>query len=235
VTKPVLLDLFCCAGGAARGYQRAGFHVIGVDVKARPNYCGDEFIQADAAEFMSDLSFVLDAGVSLIHWSPPCQANAGPTTGTNASKGWGRKHVDMIPIMRPLVEAAGLPYVLEQPMGKAPMRRDLKLCMDMFKDQIGKPPFVFRHRQFEFGNWARMPRQPVHVKHDGRVRGMRHGVNYQGDYVAAYGDGGGKAKVHEMQHALGIDWTAEHEELIEAIPPAYTEYIGLQFLASRGV
>jgi hypothetical protein len=61
---------------------------------------------------------------------------------------------------------------------------------------------------------------------------MRHGVVYDGPYVAAYGSGGGKATIAEMQHALGIDWTSEREELTEAIPPAYTLHIGRAFAES---
>lgn len=64
----------------------------------------------------------------------------------------------------------------------------------------------------------------------GRVRGWRHGERFEGDYVAAYGNGGGKATVPEMQHALGIDWTDVREELTEAIPPAYYEWLGREFL-----
>jgi hypothetical protein len=86
---------------------------------------------------------------------------------------------------------------------------------------------VIRHRNFELGGWT-MP-QPPHVKHRGRVRGMRHGQWFDGPYVAAYGDGGGKATIAEMQQAMGIDWTDVREELTEAIPPAYTEHIGRAF------
>lgn len=69
----------------------------------------------------------------------------------------------------------------------------------------------------------------MHPKHVGRTRGWRHGRCFEGDYVAAYGDGGGKATVAEMRQAMGIDWTEVREELTEAIPPAYFEYIGRAF------
>jgi hypothetical protein len=71
---------------------------------------------------------------------------------------------------------------------------------------------------------------PPHVRHRGRVRGWRHGQYFDGDYLAIYGKGGGKATVPEMQAALGIDWTDVHEELTEAIPPAYTQFLGEQLL-----
>jgi site-specific DNA-cytosine methylase len=70
VSVPVLLDLFCGAGGAARGYQMAGFRVVGVDIKAQPRYAGDEFQQADALAFVAEHGREFDA----IHASPPCQA-----------------------------------------------------------------------------------------------------------------------------------------------------------------
>lgn len=234
MTQPLVLDLFCCAGGAARGYQRAGFRVIGVDIEPRPNYCGDEFVQMDAVEYMQKAlrspSFAF-APPSLIHWSPPCQEKSALKVGTNNSRGWGSDHVDMIPIMRPLIEKTGLPNVLEQPAGKAKMRRDLMLCMDMEAWQRVKPPWVQRHRYFEINGFS--VRQPEHRKHAGYVRGMRHGVLRDGPYVAAYGQGGGKATVPEMQHALGIGWTDVREELTEAIPPEYTEHIGRAFLSRQ--
>jgi site-specific DNA-cytosine methylase len=68
--KPRLLDLFCCAGGAARGYQMAGFHVTGIDIAPQPRYAGDVFIWADALEYVEAHGQEYD----VIHASPPCQA-----------------------------------------------------------------------------------------------------------------------------------------------------------------
>lgn len=227
MSRPWVLDLYSCAGGAARGYQRAGFDVMGVDIVPRPNYCGDSFYQADALEVLGSLA---NAGElpTLIHTSPPCQERSTLTTGTNRSKGWGREHVQFVPETRRLLDVIGIPYVIEQPAGHGGLiRTDVKLCMDMWPVE---PPRVWRHRDFEVSGFT-VP-QPVHVKHEGRVRGWRHGVRHDGDYVAAYGSGGGKATVPEMQHALGIDWTDVREELTEAIPPAYTEHIGRAFIAA---
>lgn len=227
---PTVLDLFCCAGGAARGYQRAGFRVVGVDITPRPNYCGDEFRLRDAVGFLKGR---IDAGMtvgyySLIHASPPCQERSTLTQGTNRANGWGREHVQLVPAVRELLELSGVPYVIEQPTGHGGLiRRDLTLRMDMFP--IGEPPWVQRHRDFEIHGFA--VEQPKHRKHRGYVRGMRHGVYRDGPYVAAYGNGGGKATIAEMQHALGIDWTDVREELTEAIPPAYTEHIGRAAMA----
>lgn len=174
-----VLDLYCCAGGAARGYKLAGATVVhGVDVVPRPNYSGDSFALSDALDYL-------------------------------ATRIW--------PI-RIAYDHGGL------------IRTDLRLCMDMLELRTPVlPPWVQRHRDFEIFGFS-VP-QPEHRKHRGYVRGMRHGVYRDGPYVAAYGSGGGKATIAEMQHALQMDWTTEREELTEAIPPAYTEYIGAAFAA----
>jgi hypothetical protein len=152
--------------------------------------------------------------------------------GTQADK------VQIIPELRGLLDATGLPYVIEQPSNHGGLiRNDVTLCTDMF--DVGPPPWVQRHRDFEIHGFT--VDQPVHPAgpvrgHRGYVRGYRGksgtrpGFFRDGPYVAAYGSGGGKATVPEMQHALGIDWTSEREELTEAIPPAYTEWLGRQFL-----
>lgn len=224
-----VLDLYCCSGGAAYGYRLAGAkRVRGCDVVPRPRYQGTSFHLGDALRFLAGL--ILTGAVRkyhLIHASPPCQAGCTLTNGTNKAKGWGGEHAQWVPETRQLLEVSGVPYVIEQPVGHGGLiRRDLTLCMDMFP--IGAPPWVQRHRDFEISGFT-VP-QPKHPHHRGYVRGMRHGVMRNGPYVAAYGSGGGKATIEEMQHALEIDWTREREELTEAIPPAYTRYIGAAFL-----
>jgi hypothetical protein len=104
--------------------------------------------------------------------------------------------------------------------------------MDTFKGDM-PPPWVQKHRSFELSGFT-VP-QPPHVKHSGYVRGYRHGINRTGStapYVAAYGDGGGKATAAEIAHAMQIDWMTDRFDLCEAIPPAYAEYIGKAFLAN---
>ncbi|MER7954741.1 DNA methylase [Streptomyces sp. NPDC096030] len=220
--RPLLLDLFCCASGAAMGYRRAGFDVVGVDIRPRPNY-PFTFVQGDALEYLAAL---IASGeikrYTLAHSSPPCQAGCALTVGTNRSRGWGGTHVDLVPPTRDLLDASGLPYVIEQPNGKAEIRKDLTLCGEQFS--LG----VLRHRNFELGRWT--VGQPAHVPHRGRVRGWRHGEFFDGPYVAAYGNGGGKPTVPELQAAMGITWTDVREELTEAIPPAYSQWIGRTFL-----
>ncbi|MEU5825636.1 DNA methylase [Streptomyces sp. NPDC047803] len=199
------------------GYWRAGFDVVGVDIVPRPNYpfC---FVQGDALDVMREMC----QEFNLVHASPPCQAHTALTKGTNK----GRTYVDLIPQMRELCEWFGVDWVIENVVG-ADIRRDLSLCGEMFG--LG----VIRHRDFETG-WMGTPgpKQPRHLKHRGPVRGWRHGVWRDGPYIAAYGKGGGKGTVPEMQQAMRITWTDVHEELTEAIPPAYTQYIGRQFITT---
>lgn len=220
-----VLDLYCCAGGAARGYQLAGLEVTGVDIVPRPNYCGDEFHQWDAIEFLALFRRKIRETFDLIHTSPPCQEGSSLLAGTHGNR--PNPHPQLVPETRRQLELIGLPYVIEQPTSnrRGLIRRDLTLCMDMFPVD---PPRVFRHRSFELSGLV-VP-QPGHVRHNGRLRGWRHGVKYEGDYIAAYGNGGGKGDIPEMQHAMGIDWTSVREELTEAIPPAYTKWIGLAFM-----
>ncbi|MFF2165139.1 DNA methylase [Streptomyces sp. NPDC058175] len=223
--RPLLLDLFSCAGGAATGYARAGFRVHGCDIADRPNY-PFTWHRGDALEYLDRLITTGEIRrYTMVHASPPCQAGCALTVGTNASQGWGGTHVDLVAPTRELLDRTGLPYVIEQPNGRAKIRKDLSLCGEMFG--LG----VLRHRNFELGGWTAA--RPAHPKHRGYVRGYRHGVYRHGPYVAPYGSGGGKATVPEMQEAMGIAWTDVRKELTEAIPPAYSEFIGRAFLASR--
>ncbi|MFJ7421486.1 DNA methylase [Streptomyces uncialis] len=221
--RPRLLDLFCCAGGAATGYHRAGFRVDGVDIAARPTY-PFPMHQGDALDHLARL---IDTGgigrYAMVHASPPCQAGCALTVGTNRSQGWGGTHRDLVAPTRALLDRTGLPYVIEQPNGRAEIRKDITLCGEMWA--LG----VIRHRNFEVSGWT-VP-QPAHRPHRGRVRGWRHGQYFDGPYVAAYGNGGGKPSVPELQTAMGITWTDVREELTEAVPPAYTAWIGRAFLA----
>lgn len=216
MTKPIILDLFCCAGGAGVGYSRASFDVIGVDIVDRPNY-PFAFRRADALDVLNDVVRGYHPWVTAIHASPPCQKNCTITKGTNAHL--ASSYDDFYDEAKELMTASGLPGVIENPSS----RPDVVLCGEMFG--LG----VIRHRKFELVNWYVDP--PKHIPHRGRVRGHRHGVRYDGPYIAAYGKGGGKGTVAEMQEAMGIYHTDVREELTEAIPPAYTEWIGRRLLA----
>jgi hypothetical protein len=211
----------------------------------RPRYCGDAFRQMDALEFLRDPYRYLRPEIEIVglHTSPPCQAGSTLTVGTNASRGWGGEHEQLVPATRELCDALGLPYVIEQPSNHGGLIRvDLTLCTDMF--ETGPPPWVQRHRDFELSGFK--VEQPIHPSgpvrgHRGYVRAYRGktktrpGFFRDGPYVAAYGGGGKKATVAEMQHALGIDWTDVREELTEAIPPVYTEHIGRALRAHLGL
>lgn len=224
-----VLDLCCCDGGATKGYLMAGAIVVGVDNVDRPKYCGTDFVKMDAIKYLKVRHRSISTDFDLIHASPPCQERCTLTTGTNRAMGWGGEHDQLVPEIRYLLDLMGVPYVIEQPTGHAGLiRTDLRLCGDQFKGDR-PPPWVQRHRDFEISGFA-VP-QPRHHKHQGRVRGWRHGQYHDGPYIAAYGSGGGKATVPEMQQALGIDWTDDRESLTEAIPPAYTEHIGRAFRA----
>ena len=228
---PQGLGLFCCAGGVDVGYARAGLDMTGVDIVDRPRY-PHRFVRADALEY---LDRIITTGeierFDYIHAPPPCQAGCALTAGTNRSKGWGGVHTDLVPATLELLARSGLPSTVEQPNGKARIRKDISLCGEYFGLE------VLRHRNFQTDGWSAGPDRwpaPGHPRHRGRVRGYRHGENHpDGIYLAAYGNGGGKATVPEMQRAMGIDWTDVREELTEALPPAYGEWIGRAFLAWR--
>lgn len=218
-----LLDLFCGAGGAGHGYALAGFDVTGVDIAPQPRY-PFAFIQADALDFLTEHWREFD----VIHASPPCQAHSALTQGNRRRKDplpSSLLHADLIPATRVLLSSTGAPWVMENVQGST-LRRDLTLCGLSFGLK------VFRHRYFEVSGFT--VTQPTHPSHRGhRVAGWRHGVRYDGDMVAVYGDGGGKGSVHEWQQAMEIDWTVDKRELAEAIPPAYTKFVGEQLLSGR--
>lgn len=214
--RPLLLDLFSGAGGAARGYARAGFDVVGVDNVPKPDYPFDLVI-GDALDFVAENWRRFDA----IHASPPCQASSALTKGTNRESR-SHLHKDLIAATRELLDVTGLPYVIENVQG-AKIRRDVTLCGEMFGLS------VIRHRYFEVSGFTAT--QPAHKPHRGRVRGWRHGIYYDGPYLAVYGEGGGKGTVAEWQVAMGIDWMSERLDIAEAIPPAFTHLIGAELMA----
>lgn len=216
MSKPLLLDLYCGGGGAAMGYHQAGFSVIGVDINPQPFY-PFQFIQEDALEYLRGHGSW--AATAAIHASPPCQHHTALAKGNNANAG---DHPELIGPTRELLRATGLPYVIENAV-TSPLIDPIILCGDMFGLN------VIRHRKFE-SNVALVA--PAHKPHRGRVTGWRHGVRYDGPYVAVYGNGGGKGSLAEWQAGMGIDWIHTKKCLKEAIPPAYTEFIGGQVLAA---
>jgi len=209
MTRPRLLDLYCGAGGAAKGYHDAGFDVVGVDHVPQPNY-PYEFWLADALD--PDTWGIRAQPFDAAHASPPCQAYSTLTKGTNK----GREYPELIAPTRALLEATGLPYVIEN-VPTAPLRDPVTLCGSMFG--LG----VRRHRGFET-NWPLLVPQCQHGSVPKQYKLYRHGVEYVSRFASVYGSGGGKAMA-DWPEAMGIDWMTS-SELAEAIPPAYTEYVG---------
>lgn len=202
-----ILDLFCGVGGAAMGYHKAGFEVVGVDRRNMKRY-PFEFHQGDAIEYLKAHAHEFDA----FHASPPCQ---GYTVLNYKGK---KDHPRLVPETRAALGLTGKPWIIENVPG-APLRSDVVLCGEMFGLKVQ------RHRWFEV-NWY-CP-QPDHLPHRGDVSRYRNGVWTPGYYAAVYGNGGGKGSVEQWKAAMGIDWTNTRAELAQAIPPAYTEYLGLQ-------
>jgi len=207
-----LLDLFCGAGGAGMGYSRSGLEVVGVDIAPQPNY-PFEFHQADAIEFLLQNHRLFD----VFHASPPCQAHSALGKGTNDNSG---EYPDFLEQTKQVFRELGKPYVIENVAG-APLDNPITLCGEMFGLR------VIRHRMFESNVVLRAPQ---HIKHRGRVAGWRHGEKFDGPYFAVYGNGGGKGNIDEWRMAMDMPWPQTKLELAEAIPPAYTEYIGGQLI-----
>lgn len=196
------------------GYHRAGFDVVGVDTEPQPNY-PFQFVQADALEYADHWNTIRT--FDTIHASPPCQ-------GYHAL---GREdNPRLIAETRELLDATKLPYVIENiPGARDELRNPILLCGSMFT-----PVFADRHRLFET-NWEVEP-PPWPCRHklaEPAYPIYEHGKTSLRRWPAIYGTGGGKAGEH-WGDALGIDWMTR-DELAEAIPPAYTEYIGAQLLA----
>ena len=267
-----LLDLYCCAGGSSRGYQRAGFHVTGVDKDPQPRHCGDEFIQADALEYLEAHGHEYDA----IHASPPCQ---GYSIMRNLPWLKDREYPLLIKPTRDLLIRVGKPWVLENVMGAKWGCKNLVniseqlgyditdhgmkagyLCGGMF----GLP--FRRHRLFEtlfywlslehpnhttrsilmpVGNSRTPGQRTTFTDSSGRVRtndsklslptkesGLQGSLaQWQGNGAQKNGVGIGHAAGWKLAaKAMGIDWM-RREELTQALPPIYTEYIGTQLMS----
>lgn len=198
-----LLDLFCGAGGAAMGYHRAGFEVVGVDIKPQPHY-PFEFHQADALEYCREHGAEFDA----IHASPPCQAYTMMQNIRNNAAA----HPDLIEPTRQLLDAIGLPYVIEN-VYKAPLKAQLMLCGTMFGLRI------IRHRYFESPCFSLVLMPPCN-----------HSDVYDPWHNKKRRDS------NLFREAMGIDWMPDagggrrSGTVSQAIPPAYTEFIGKQLM-----
>jgi len=231
LTKPRLLDLFACEGGATAGYQRAGWHVTAVDKDlnrlhynpAGPRYGGD------ALDFLERFGHLFDA----VHLSPPCQWY---TRGNAPRRGQESKWDRTIPLAREAAEATGLPYVIENVKDAGwDMRDPVTLCGCMFDlstiDTDGIRIHLQRPRLFET-NWVMTaPRACDHSAHEwvaGAYGGARRD-KYEAKYVRK---GGYVPRDKDVVKALlGVEHDMTWSGLFECLPPAYTEHIGRQLLA----
>jgi DNA (cytosine-5)-methyltransferase 1 len=206
-----LLDLFCGVGGASVGYARAGFEVHGVDLKHGKRY-PFTYLRADALAVLNDDEFIQQFDV--IHASPPCQTHSITKHLRNA-QGKSTSKLDLIPETRAALIASGKPYIIENVIG-SPLIDPIMLCGSGFDLRVR------RHRLFE----SNMP-----------IVGNRCDHKKQGRPIGIYGSlrdeipKGGKTadSIEQAREAMGMPW-AIWSELVEAIPPAYTQYIGNQLI-----
>lgn len=216
--RPLLLDLFCCAGGASAGYYRAGFDVTGVDISAQPNYMFP-FRKADAVTFPLD-------GFDAVHASPPCQSYSGMT---NCRPGLSGEYPQLVDVMRERLKAWGGPWVLENVAGSGLAEQDdlfgssgVLLCGTMFGLEL------YRHRLFETSFPVTSPSHPRHL-----TPASKAGHWEPGTIISVAGN---CAPIQRARAAMGgVDWMTR-DELAESIPPAFAEHIGhalLEHIAER--
>lgn len=218
-TRFKLLDLYCGVGGASVGYGMAGFEVHGVDLKHGKRY-PYMYTRADVLEVLRNENFIDQFDV--IHASPPCQTHSITKHLRNA-QGKSTSKLDLIPQTREALIASGKPYIIENVVG-SPLINPVQLCGSSFGLRVR------RHRLFE----SNMPIKGSLCDHkmQGRPVGVYGAMGDQpqgrNKVTGTYVYGGQVAKtVKEAQNAMGIDW-AIWSELVEAIPPAYTQYLGTQ-------
>jgi DNA (cytosine-5)-methyltransferase 1 len=209
VTRPRLLDLFCCAGGASMGYHQAGFDVTGVDIVPRPRY-PFEFVQADALT----LDPVWVASFDAIAASPPCQFHTSMKTMHNA-----KEHLDLIEPTRALLVGSGVPWIMENVVG-APLKDPILLCGTMFG--LGADGAeIQRHRLFETSFPILLHPECQHTA------APTIGIYGKGcrDSRRRYDKTIPEFTVVQGRAAMGCDWMTT-AELSQAIPPAYTQFLG---------
>lgn len=230
--RPRLLDLFCCAGGAADGYAAAGFAVVGVDKDPQPNY-PYEFVQADAFNVLHEMvhegqgRYTLvglgTAGTRLrfdgVHLSPPCQTR---TAYKRRGGGVGEGYEDLIPEMQELCDRLTVPYVIEN-VPTAPLRGPVTLCGSMFGLDVR------RHRLFE----SNVPLSTPACNHAAQKPGRFPGATNRAPMSRATVEVGvWRIPLETQKKAMGIDREITLHELSQAIPPAYTKHIGEQLMAA---
>lgn len=226
--RPLALDFFCGAGGMAQGLHTAGFTVIGVDNKPQPRYPFG-MLQCDALEALEQLivygKFGADVAPAFVHASPPCQHYSDLAK----RNGNAHEHPDLVGPTRELLKATGAPYSIENVDG-APLIDPVTLCGAWFGEWNLR---VIRHRLFET-NWT-LP-QPPHVKHPLCYTRDKRKAHYgRLDEMTAFVsvNGGGNCSAKAARDAMGIPWMTK-DELNEAVPPAYGEYVGWHAMRRLG-
>jgi len=219
-----LLDLFCKAGGASVGYHRAGFEVVGVDIKKQKRY-PFEFIHADALEILADKDFLKQFDV--IAASPPCQTHSS-TKHLRDAQGHTTTKLDLIPETREALKAWGGAYIIENVPG-APLINPIVLCGSSFELKVR------RHRHFEsnvslLGSICSHKKQGRPVGVYGAMKDNPKGIDRTTGKMV-YG-GRTATSIEEAREAMGIDWMI-WSELVEAIPPAYTHHLGKQLMEKQ--
>lgn len=223
MNAPRLLDLFCGAGGCTKGYQRAGFYVVGVDIVDQPRYCGNMFIRANALDVFDPAFWSLGSiqDFDAIHASPPCQ---GYSTMANRFPEKQAEYPMLISAVRDLLVKTELPYVIENVMGaRADMVEPYRIC------GVSLNLGVQRHRLFETNFPLLVPpcacgaHKPIVGVYGERPDGRR--LNSRSVKRIQYA----ASSLEEGQEAMGIDWM-DWRSLTQAIPPAYTELIGHQLI-----
>lgn len=222
--RPRLLDLFCGAGGAGTGYHLAGFDVVGVDIAPQPDY-PFEFVQEDAIYV---LEMPLPKTFDAIHASPPCQRYTAMKSMWNHK---GDAHPDLVEPVRNRLVSLGLPWVMENVPG-APMEHSLMLCGTMFGLGTGEYE-LRRHRLFEtsfpiLGPTCQHEKPTIGIYGDhARDRRRVNGSKDRGRDIAT----DEATRIALGKEAMGMPWITRWRSASEAIPPAYTEFIGTQLLA----
>jgi DNA (cytosine-5)-methyltransferase 1 len=216
--RPLLLDAFCCQGGAAMGYHRAGFDVLGVDIEPQPRY-PFPMVQADALEALAswDLS-----RFAAIHASPPCQAFTTMSNRWRGKESLADQRLDLLTPVRAILPRTGIPYVIENVQGAATsMASTLILHGGMFGLRVDRPRYFESNVLILVARSSRTD-NPVGVYGD-RPDGRRLNDRADGSVQRA------ARSLEEAQEVMGMPW-ADWHGCKEAVPPAYTEFIGQQLL-----
>lgn len=254
IKDPIVLDLYSGAGGCSYGYYLAGYHPIGVDISRQGNYPFVDFIQSDALYLLGrllmgdtittsyDRRFTL-ADVALIHASPPCQFGTH-LKALHQTKEYAEKHPNLIPQTRALLKMTDCPYVIENVAGaRKHLISPIMLCGTMFGLQTSEGSQLRRHRYFEIANYNGLILTPKCNHNDGSAIGVHGGGQHPGRRrpatINVTGHAGGYSQRDQLDHygvdarreAMGIEWMTQ-DELSEAIPPAYCEYIGKHLIAT---